>query len=98
MGCIIPVARPLERQMEILMGLMLDLQKENMELRRMVTQFKQTIRAEVEREFEKSASDKLHMISSTLNDVMVQRRIFIDRGFITREEVNKKYEELKAGK
>lgn len=66
------------------------LQKQMLELR-------QEIRPLIEREVEKSLGDKYHMIVSTLNDVMVQRKIFIEKGFITRDEIEKKYEELKAG-
>lgn len=52
----------------------------------------------VEEAVERSLGDKYHMIGSTLQDVMVQRKIFMDKGFITRKEINKKYEELKTGK
>jgi len=92
----IQVQRTTEEQMEILMGLMVDLQKQQFELRKSIASL--GIRELVEKEVEKSLGDKYHMIVSTLNDVMVQRRIFIEKGFITRDEINKKYEELKAGK
>ena len=92
----IQIQRTTEEQMEILMGLMLDLQKQQFELRKSIASL--GIRELVEKEVEKSLGDKYHMITSTLNDVMVQRKIFIEKGFITREEINKKYEELKSGK
>ena len=92
----IQVQRTTEEQMEILMGLMVDLQKQQFELRKSIASL--GIRELVEKEVEKSLGDKYHMIVSTLNDVTVQRRIFIEKGFITRDEINKKYEELKAGK
>ena len=68
------------------------------EQQRQILELKGLIRELVEKEVEKSLGDKYHMIISTLNDVMVQRKIFIEKGFITRDEINKKYEELKSGK
>lgn len=53
---------------------------------------------QIREEVEKELGDKIHMIESTLKDVMVQRKIFIDKGYITREEIDKKYEELKNRK
>lgn len=68
------------------------------EQQKQIGELRSTIRDLIEKEVEKSMGDKYHMIQSTLNDVIVQRKIFMDKGFITREEINAKYEELKAGK
>ena len=53
------------------------------------------VKKQIIEEVHKEIGDKIHMIESALKDVMVQRKIFVDKGFITREEINKKYEELK---
>ena len=65
--------------------------KETLGLRR---DMRKLIVEEVAREL----GDKVHMIESTLKDVMMQRKIFEDKGYITKEEINKKYEELKDRK
>lgn len=69
-----------------------------MEQQEQIAELRQEMRNLVEEAVEKSLGDKYHMIGSTLQDVIVQKKVFFDKGFITREEINAKYEELKAGK
>lgn len=75
---------------DALMGVLIDQQKQIDELRR-------SLREAVEAEVARNLGDKIHQIESTLTDTMVQRRIFIEKGYITRDEINAKYEELKKG-
>lgn len=68
------------------------------EQQKQISELRVEMRKLVEEAVERSLGDKYHMIQSMLNDVIVQKKIFIEKGFITKDEINKKYEELKAGK
>lgn len=74
-----------------------DLFKQLFELRKDISKVRKELKEEAVKCVEKELGDKIHMIDSTLKDVMVQRKIFIDKGYITREEVNEKYKELQEG-
>lgn len=60
-----------------------------------ILSIKKDMRKIITEEVMKEIGDKIHMINSALTDVMVQRKIFEDKGYITKEDVKKKYEELK---
>ena len=38
---------------------------------------------------------KIHLIESTLKETILQKEILIEKGYMTRDEINKKYEELR---
>jgi hypothetical protein len=49
----------------------------------------------VRKEVDKALGEKVAMIDGSLQEVIVQKKIFIEKGFITRQELNEKYKELK---
>ena len=65
------------------------------EFSKLALSIKKDMRKQIIEEVQKEIGDKIHMIDSALKDVMVQRKVFEDKGYITKEEINKKYEELK---
>lgn len=69
-----------------------------MEQQKQINEIQRTIQELVEKEVATSLGDKIHLMNSTLTDIMVQRRIFIDKGFITREDIKDEYERLKQEK
>jgi predicted transcriptional regulator len=66
-----------------------ELQKEILKLRGEITEL-------VERKVTEALGDKIHIIKSTLNEAIIHKELLIEMGVITREQVNKKYDELKA--
>jgi len=54
------------------------------------------MKKEITREVEKQFGDKIEMIEGLYKDVIIQKKIFIEKGFIRQEDINKKYEELKG--
>ena len=65
-----------------------DQQRELLELKKSIPEL-------VEKGIEKSLADKYHMITTTLNEIIVQRKIFLEKGLFTMDEIKRKYEELK---
>lgn len=65
------------------------------ETQKRVMSIKKDMRKIIEEEVRKEIGDKIDMINGALTDVIIQKKIFIEKGFITREEIDKKYEELK---
>ena len=57
---------------------------------------RQEMRKEIKKEVEKQFGDKIEMIEGLYKDVIIQKKIFIEKGFIRQEDINKKYEELKG--
>jgi hypothetical protein len=49
----------------------------------------------VRKEVEKQLGDKLKMIDAALTDTILQKEVLFEKGLISREEINKKYKELK---
>ena len=60
-----------------------------------VISIKKDMRKLIVEEVRKEIGDKIDMINGALNEVIIQKKILQEKGLITREEINKKYEELK---
>jgi len=50
----------------------------------------------VKKQVDKIFADRIDMIEGSLRESIIHKEILIDKGFITRQEVNDKYDELKA--
>lgn len=58
---------------------------------------RRNITIEVDAKVAKSFGDKIDMIDAALRESILQKEILIAKGFMTRGEINAKYEELKRG-
>jgi hypothetical protein len=56
---------------------------------------KRDMKKVIEEEVRKVVGDKIDMMEGILTEIIIQKKILQDKGLITREEINKKYEELK---
>lgn len=59
------------------------------------TGLKRDMRKLVVEEVTKQFGDKIDMIEGLYREVIIQKKIFQEKGYISQEEINKKYEELK---
>lgn len=69
-----------------------------MEIRKDISKIKKEMRDQIEKEVIKNLDDKVHLINSALNITMIMKEKFIEKGLIKREEINKRYEELRKKK
>lgn len=60
-----------------------------------VLSIKKNIRKEVEEAVEKEIGDKIHMINSALDGVIALKEMFIEKGFISREEFNQQMAKMR---
>lgn len=64
-------------------------------LRDDLTKTRQEIQTLIEVGVEKSLGDKINMINGALTESILQKEVLIDKGLITRAEINAKYAALK---
>lgn len=60
-----------------------------------VLSIKKDMRKLIIEEVRKEIGDKIDMMEGILTEIIVQKKILQEKGLITREEINKKYKELK---
>ena len=65
-------------------------------LQKQVLELRQEIRPMIEREVERNLGDKIAMIDGALTESILQKEVLIEKGLMTREDINGKYAELKA--
>jgi DNA-binding protein H-NS len=61
-----------------------------------VIKLRQEMKSLIEAEVQKSLGDKISMIDGALTETILQKEVLIERGLMTREEINAKYASLKA--
>lgn len=87
------ILKILLQNQQMLMERYIELSQEVMKLRGEMREY-------IEQSIYKSFGDKIDMIEGSLRESILHKEIFIEKGFITREEINRKWDELKekAGK
>ncbi len=83
------ILKVLLQNQQTLMEKYIELSQEVMKLRNEMREF-------IEQSVCKSFGDKIQMITDTLKETVLQKEILIEKGYMTREEINKKYEELRS--
>lgn len=68
------------------------------EFSRQVLSIKKDMRKIIMEEVTKQFDDRKIMLEGLYREVLLQKKVLMDKGLITREEINKKYEELKKRK
>jgi hypothetical protein len=66
------------------------------ELQHEVRELRQGLGPIIEREVERNLGDKIAMIDGALTETILQKEVLIDLGIVTRDQINAKYEELRA--
>lgn len=79
------------RNQQTLLERCVDLSREVIGLRNEMREF-------IEQSVGKSFGDKIDMIDASLRESILHKELFIEKGFITRDEINQKWEELREGK
>jgi len=64
----------------------------------LVISIKRDMREQVIEEVEKEIGDKIKMIDGALTQTILMLRVFMDKGLITKDEIEKKHKELKSKK
>lgn len=81
--------------MEQISNMVLELQKQLFEMRQELGAFRRDMHADITKEVIREFGQRQEMIDGILTDIVVQKECFYDKGYITRDEINKKYQELK---
>jgi hypothetical protein len=65
------------------------------ELKETMTTIRREMRDLVTAEVQKNIGDKIAMIDGALTETILQKEVLIEKGLMTREEINVKYKELR---
>ena len=65
------------------------------ETQELVLSIKKDMNKEIEKQLNRRLGDHIKQVEGALTEVILQKKILFDKGLITREELTKKYEELK---
>ena len=68
------------------------------ETQKQVLSIKKDMRKQIEEEVRKEIGDKIDMIEAIYKRTITMQNIWFDKGLITREEISRKYEEIKKKK
>ena len=66
------------------------------ELRKELLGLRAEMRAMVDEAVQKNIGDKIAMIDGALTESILQKEVLIDKGVMTRDEINEKYRDLQA--
>jgi len=70
--------------------------QENMKLRKDILGLQNKMYELIRKQVDKIFADRVVMIEGSLRESIIHKEILIEKGFLTRQEVNDKYDELKA--